>query len=112
MAKNAMMDALRRLKIQNGDVLVVSPSAITKDGVDDLAKRLSAMGKRDILIVVLPDPDSIRVMNETMMNSYGWFRARNIIPLRNKIEQEGDKNGNDMEKNTNRARRLVHNNRG
>jgi hypothetical protein len=90
MAKNPLMDAIRRLKIQNGDVVVLATGSVSREGLNELSERLAKMGKTDILLMVLEKPEDIRVMNETEMNKYGWFRARAVIPLKHKAD-DGDR---------------------
>lgn len=84
MAKNQMMDAIRRLHISNGDIVIVKKDAATPDQLKDLALRLEQMGKIGVLIMAMDDPNQISTMNETDMNRHGWFRAKNIIPLRHR----------------------------
>lgn len=94
MAKNPLMDAIRRLRISNGDVLVIDKNMVSEEGMHAISARLDQMGKTQVLILGVNDINKVASLNETTMNSLGWFRARNIIPLRNKKQNtsnEGEK---------------------
>lgn len=90
MAKNQLMDAVRRLHIENGDVLAIQRGAISNEEAHALSERLTAMGKTNVLILAIADPGEIKHLKEIDMNRLGWFRATNIIPLRTNNQERGD----------------------
>lgn len=79
-----VFNRVKRLKVRNGDVLVlyVDPSSFPPEKfhakiqatLDNLTEKLTGMGKSGVTLLVLgPDQDA-DVISEAEMNVNGWYR--------------------------------------
>jgi hypothetical protein len=69
---------LKSLKIESGDVLAltVSPAdaRTAARAAEELKKHLTAIGKENVLLLVLGDIASVEILDEEFMSQHGWYR--------------------------------------
>lgn len=87
----------RKLKINNGDVLLIKQgtSLANEEAITDISHAASKIGLEKCIIIVVDDFDSLKAINETDMNKMGWFRINTLRKLIHKdSEPELEKGSN------------------
>ena len=71
---------LRKLKIQDDSILLIkghSPLA-DKGNMEALVEGLKVLGLKRVIVVMVDDINSIRVVSETDMNNAGWYHIKTL----------------------------------
>jgi hypothetical protein len=86
----AIIKALKKLNVEDGDTLAVRKGSELANGhMDDLREALEHLDIR-VILVVIDSLDDVRLLNETAMNRFGWFRMAALNKLIHiRPEEEG-----------------------
>jgi hypothetical protein len=73
---------LKKFHVQNGDILALrykTPTA-NKEVIDLITEALGRL-KIDALVIVVEDFDDLSALNETEMNSQGWYKLKTLAKI-------------------------------
>lgn len=84
-ARKFVREAVRRLEIEDGDVIVIKqdaiPSGFDRNGIEAFLSSFSTVlgntGRERCVVVVLEDLDAITALDTMQMMEYGWVRLNN-----------------------------------
>jgi hypothetical protein len=84
-----MSRLLKRLSIKNGDILALKHQSenANQNAIDLIVKALTRL-KIDALVIVVDDFDDLSVLNETSMNSMGWYKLKTLAKIMRLPEKE------------------------
>jgi hypothetical protein len=67
--------SLRKLEIKNGDVIIIKRfDGLSVDLIEWIANELGDRGLGDCIVVVADRLSDFKVVDEKVMNNYGWYR--------------------------------------
>ena len=88
---------LRKLKIQDDSIrLIKSHSPLAdKENMAALVEGLKTLGLKRVIVVMVDDINSIRVVSETDMNNAGWYHIKTLKGMLSKanVAEETDEQG-------------------
>jgi hypothetical protein len=82
---------IKKFSINNGDILALKHNSANanKETIDVIIEAVTKMGL-NILVIVVEDFDDLSVLNETAMNTRGWFKLDKLRKLIRPKERETD----------------------
>ena len=94
-SRRLLRNHLRKIKINNGDVLAVKTgTAVAKENIlIALAEALGKVGKQDVIVVVVDSFTDLSVLDEKEMNGLGWYRVntlKKMIHIKGKEAEDGE----------------------
>jgi hypothetical protein len=73
--RNVVRDAIRRLKINDGDIVLVKGESrmAQQSNFESFAQYLGKTGRERCIVCVVADFDDLTVLDEAEMNKRGWY---------------------------------------
>ena len=71
----------RRIGLKPGDVLMVKAGTgeANVETLSFIVRSIEEIGLKDIVLIAVDGLDDLQVLDEAMMNKYGWYRKENHV---------------------------------
>jgi len=69
-----VINDLRKLRLEDGDIVVVKERVINDSGRHDFVNTLQTTVNKHVLVLFVKQLSDIKLMSEKQMNSAGWYR--------------------------------------
>lgn len=67
--------SMRRLRIENGDIVLVNGKELSSGEINSLAMELSKTGRSDCIIISVSSLDAVQSLSEDQMKEFGWQKV-------------------------------------